>query len=348
MHYALLPRRELQPLSSTLDTFSHAAAIDGENAYLVMLVLDCGDAVHDSGSRRSLRFRFGRFFRERSLRFVEINVDVFAEREKELRKRIGSAMVPKIFFGERLIGGLVELNAPRKDDSGELERRLAAAVGEGPSAPTYGFDEAAEVEEAAMTEEEEEIGRVVRVLRQRLPIQDQLMKMKIARNCFVGIELVELLVRHHGCAPSKVSEDPLTVKVDHLKDKTCNKDNDVIKATSFELISTLRDVLKTSSLWRDHVQTYSEQENLNSRRSANPSEAAGNVTSNQFGYCFSIEAVLFYDDENEGTTGGGEWGYLRSFTSFDSGECRSRDKTSEDHRKAMKTVVEGHYRALVA
>uniref|UniRef100_A0A9I9CIM1 Lon N-terminal domain-containing protein n=1 Tax=Cucumis melo TaxID=3656 RepID=A0A9I9CIM1_CUCME len=55
-----------------------------------------------------------------------------------------------------------------------------------------------------------------------------------------------------------VSEDPLTVKVDHLKDKPYNKDADVIKATSFEVISTLRDVLKTSSLWRDHVQTYTQ------------------------------------------------------------------------------------------
>ncbi|XP_024027735.1 lon protease homolog 1, mitochondrial, partial [Morus notabilis] len=55
-----------------------------------------------------------------------------------------------------------------------------------------------------------------------------------------------------------VSEEPLTVKVDHLKDKPYNKDDDVIKATSFEVISTLRDVLKTSSLWRDHVQTYTQ------------------------------------------------------------------------------------------
>ncbi|XP_027333448.1 1-phosphatidylinositol-3-phosphate 5-kinase FAB1A isoform X2 [Abrus precatorius] len=58
------------------------------------------------------------------------------------------------------------------------------------------------------------------------------------------------------------------------------------------------------------------------------------------------EAVLFEDDEDEGTTG--EWGYLRSSNSFGSGECRSRDKSSEDHRKAMKNVVEGHFRALVA
>ncbi|KAI3803917.1 hypothetical protein L1987_32082 [Smallanthus sonchifolius] len=57
---------------------------------------------------------------------------------------------------------------------------------------------------------------------------------------------------------SSVSEDPLTVKVDHLKDSPYNKDDDVIKATSFEVISTLKDVLKTSSLWRDHVQTYNQ------------------------------------------------------------------------------------------
>ncbi|XP_078159741.1 lon protease homolog, mitochondrial-like [Carex rostrata] len=55
-----------------------------------------------------------------------------------------------------------------------------------------------------------------------------------------------------------VEEDPLTVKVDHLKEKPYDKDNDRIKATSFEVISTLRDVLKTSSLWKDHVQTYTQ------------------------------------------------------------------------------------------
>lgn len=55
-----------------------------------------------------------------------------------------------------------------------------------------------------------------------------------------------------------VSEDPLTVQVDHLKDSPYNKDDDVIKATSFEVITTLKDVLKTSSLWRDHVQTYNQ------------------------------------------------------------------------------------------
>lgn len=138
-----------------------------------------------------------RFFREKGVKFVEINVDVYAERERELRERTGSATVPKIFFNGKLIGGLVELNLMRK--GGELEERLretAVDGGDGPAAPEYGFDE--------VTAEEMEEVAVVRVLRQRLPIQDRLMKMKIVRNCFAGSELVELLVRHHGCDSSKV------------------------------------------------------------------------------------------------------------------------------------------------
>ncbi|KAA8536988.1 hypothetical protein F0562_029466 [Nyssa sinensis] len=41
-------------------------------------------------------------------------------------------------------------------------------------------------------------------------------------------------------------------------DKPYNKDDDVIKATSFEVVSTLSDILKASSSWRDHVQTFSQ------------------------------------------------------------------------------------------
>ncbi|KAJ4848118.1 hypothetical protein Tsubulata_026169 [Turnera subulata] len=59
------------------------------------------------------------------------------------------------------------------------------------------------------------------------------------------------------------------------------------------------------------------------------------------------EAVPYEDDDDdEGATG--EWGYLRPSNSFGSGEYRSRVKSIEEHRRAMKNVVEGHFRALVA
>ncbi|XP_020578022.1 1-phosphatidylinositol-3-phosphate 5-kinase FAB1B-like [Phalaenopsis equestris] len=57
------------------------------------------------------------------------------------------------------------------------------------------------------------------------------------------------------------------------------------------------------------------------------------------------ESSLVDDDDGEDTLG--EWGYLQS-SSFGSGECRTRDRSSEEHKKAMKNVVDGHFRALVA
>lgn len=58
------------------------------------------------------------------------------------------------------------------------------------------------------------------------------------------------------------------------------------------------------------------------------------------------ESTIFDDDDDEDATG--EWGYLRSSNSFGSGEYRSRDRSSEEHKKVMKNVVDGHFRALIA
>ncbi|KAM7471908.1 hypothetical protein LguiA_010091 [Lonicera macranthoides] len=61
------------------------------------------------------------------------------------------------------------------------------------------------------------------------------------------------------------------------------------------------------------------------------------------------EALLFDDDDDDDDGDAtGEWGYLRSSNSFGSGEHRNRDKSNEEHKKAIKNVVDGHFRALVA
>ncbi|WOG89412.1 hypothetical protein DCAR_0208650 [Daucus carota subsp. sativus] len=59
------------------------------------------------------------------------------------------------------------------------------------------------------------------------------------------------------------------------------------------------------------------------------------------------EAFL-YDDDDGGGDATGEWGYFRSSSSFGSGEFRNRQKSNEEHKKVMKNVVDGHFRALVA
>ncbi|KAK7821774.1 1-phosphatidylinositol-3-phosphate 5-kinase fab1b [Quercus suber] len=57
--------------------------------------------------------------------------------------------------------------------------------------------------------------------------------------------------------------------------------------------------------------------------------------------------IGLFDDDDDGDAAG-EWGYLRSSSSFGSGESRNRDRSGEEHKKAMKNVVDGHFRALVA
>ncbi|CAA7410646.1 unnamed protein product [Spirodela intermedia] len=140
------------------------------------------------------------FFREKALPFVEINIDVFPARKKELIERTGSASVPQIFFNEKLVGGLVALNSLR--NSGEFDRRLRDMAGwkcpeTAPRVPLYGFDDADE-EEEEKDRQDAMIG-IVKVLRHRLPIQDRLSKMKLVKNCFSGGDLVETVINHLDC-----------------------------------------------------------------------------------------------------------------------------------------------------
>ncbi|KAI4380834.1 hypothetical protein MLD38_006977 [Melastoma candidum] len=58
------------------------------------------------------------------------------------------------------------------------------------------------------------------------------------------------------------------------------------------------------------------------------------------------EVVLFDDDDGDGATG--EWGYLYSSNRFGRGEFQNKERGGEDHRKAMKNAVKGHFRALIA
>ncbi|KAF5732083.1 hypothetical protein HS088_TW18G00772 [Tripterygium wilfordii] len=62
------------------------------------------------------------------------------------------------------------------------------------------------------------------------------------------------------------------------------------------------------------------------------------------------EANTFDDDDDIEGNAAGEWGYSRTPTpsSFGSGEYHIKDQSIEEHKKAMKTVVDGHFRALVA
>ncbi|KAJ4885754.1 glutaredoxin-related [Raphanus sativus] len=146
------------------------------------------------------------FLRERGFDFSEINIDVYTHREEELIERTGSSQVPQIFFNEKHFGGLTALNSLR--NSGEFDRGIKELLaekccGDAPSPVMYGFDDEEEGEGVGGVDE---MVRFVRVLRQKLPIKDRLMKMKIVKNCFSGAEMVEILIHHLDCGRKQAVE----------------------------------------------------------------------------------------------------------------------------------------------
>ncbi|CAN6163930.1 unnamed protein product [Urochloa humidicola] len=57
---------------------------------------------------------------------------------------------------------------------------------------------------------------------------------------------------------------------------------------------------------------------------------------------------LFDDDDDDECIADGEQCRIRSTSSFGSGESRSRDRSGEEHKKVMKNVIDGHFRALIS
>lgn len=146
------------------------------------------------------------FFRQSELPYVEINLDVFPEREAELASRAGAtARVPQIFLNDKLLGGLVVLNSLR--NSGEFDRRVRDLAGRrcpdsAPRVPVYGFDD----DTAGGNDDEDPMVGIVRVLRHRLPIQDRFVRVKLVKNCFSGADMVDGIVNHLECSRNKAVE----------------------------------------------------------------------------------------------------------------------------------------------
>uniref|UniRef100_A0A0E0KES3 1-phosphatidylinositol-3-phosphate 5-kinase n=1 Tax=Oryza punctata TaxID=4537 RepID=A0A0E0KES3_ORYPU len=62
-----------------------------------------------------------------------------------------------------------------------------------------------------------------------------------------------------------------------------------------------------------------------------------------------MEVGLFDDDDDDDEpVADSEQRRIRSSSSFGSGEFRNRDRSSEEHKKVMKNVVDGHFRALIS
>ncbi|XP_027903987.1 uncharacterized protein LOC114163833 [Vigna unguiculata] len=130
------------------------------------------------------------FLRLKRLRYVEINIDVFPSRKKELERISGSTSVPKVFFNEILIGGSSELKT--LDESGKLDEKVdflitEAPLFEAPSPPLSGEDD---VPSSGLPDE---MAIIVRKMKESIAVKDRLHKVRRFSNCFLGSEAIDFL-----------------------------------------------------------------------------------------------------------------------------------------------------------
>ncbi|CAN4084821.1 unnamed protein product [Withania somnifera] len=59
------------------------------------------------------------------------------------------------------------------------------------------------------------------------------------------------------------------------------------------------------------------------------------------------DSVLFDEDDDGSEEAPGEWGYMDSSCNSAGGEYHNKCRSTEEHRKAMKNVVDGHFKSLI-
>ncbi|CAL9751534.1 unnamed protein product [Musa acuminata subsp. burmannicoides] len=129
-------------------------------------------------------------FRQKRLRFVEINIDIFPTRKFELEKITGSSAVPKVLFNDFLVGGLTELET--MNDSGQLDEKIKGIFSEEPP-PTAPLPPLPGEDDESGSGKVDELASVVRKMKESIILKDRFYKMRRFSNCFLGSEAVDFL-----------------------------------------------------------------------------------------------------------------------------------------------------------
>ncbi|XP_030485493.2 uncharacterized protein LOC115702180 [Cannabis sativa] len=128
------------------------------------------------------------FLHRKKLKYVEINIDIYTGRKQELEKIAGSSAVPKVFFNEILIGGLIDLKS--LEESGKLDEKIDYLITEEPSfeaplPPLSGEDDLSSsgaIDEQAL---------IVRKMKESVAVKDRFYKMRRFTSCFLGSQAVD-------------------------------------------------------------------------------------------------------------------------------------------------------------
>eukprot|EP00252_Welwitschia_mirabilis_P004077 TRINITY_DN14268_c0_g1_i1.p1 TRINITY_DN14268_c0_g1~~TRINITY_DN14268_c0_g1_i1.p1 ORF type:complete len:794 (-),score=167.22 TRINITY_DN14268_c0_g1_i1:557-2938(-) len=130
------------------------------------------------------------FLKEKGLKYVEINIDIYPGRKVDLMKRTSSATVPKLFIDDVYLGGIAEIRG--LEEQGKFDETVKTLLEKerpdaAPSAPS------AQEDDFSSTGMVDDYVNVVKKLRESLVIKDRFYKMRLFSRCFVGSEAVDFI-----------------------------------------------------------------------------------------------------------------------------------------------------------
>ncbi|XP_019618159.1 PREDICTED: uncharacterized protein LOC109465380 [Branchiostoma belcheri] len=147
------------------------------------------------------------YLEQLGLPYTDVSLDKYPQIREEVRTRTGKNTVPQIFFNAVHVGGNEEL---QKLSEEELQELIAEVREKDPppDAPVPPDPLTAEEEEAAVGFhcEPDEYAMLVQELKQSGLIKDRKYNLRTYRNCFVGREFVDWLVKEKGLERAEAVE----------------------------------------------------------------------------------------------------------------------------------------------
>eukprot|EP01094_Clydonella_sp_ATCC50884_P000341 TRINITY_DN10267_c0_g1_i1.p1 TRINITY_DN10267_c0_g1~~TRINITY_DN10267_c0_g1_i1.p1 ORF type:complete len:520 (+),score=191.95 TRINITY_DN10267_c0_g1_i1:33-1592(+) len=171
---------------------------EGEEQVGQVTVFSISGCPHCRTAKNSLK--------EKGLKYVEVNLDVFPERKQEMKELSGRHTLPQILFNNIHVGGNDDLQSAMADETRwqellqEVRERHPEGVPQPP--PAHAMDASSSDVCSAITECTPDLHlELVKKMRgpEGIAIQDRMYHLKTYPQVFVGSQLVDWLVKERQC-----------------------------------------------------------------------------------------------------------------------------------------------------
>ncbi|XP_065177247.1 uncharacterized protein LOC135807139 [Sycon ciliatum] len=193
----------------------HALAFSIAGRVTVYSTTGCPEASHVFSKLEAL-----------GLPFIDINLDVFCERQEEMIELCGVSVTPQVLFNDRHLGGLDELQ--ELEASGDLDThihylRRTRPTSRTPALPTDCLLPAVQSNDLEVVPESvDQYASLVREIRKSGLIKDRTYHLRSYKACITGTDLVNFVCRLRDISRSEAVEIGQTLIKRHYLHHVCH------------------------------------------------------------------------------------------------------------------------------